>query len=92
MRKLIEMKVTTGASEGSVEITAVFDDSTYGVITVCYANECGEVICVYDGNVNTEDPGVGPLDEFANKHDAIESEYGDEFDFVFNVVSLVTAE
>lgn len=44
-----------------------------------------EKMFVYDGAVNTEDPGEGPVEEYESRGEAIKSEYGDLFESVFKL-------
>ena len=44
-----------------------------------------EKMFVYNGAVNTEDPGEGPMEEYETREEAIQSEYGNLFGTVFTL-------
>lgn len=73
----------------SAEIHAYFTEgeSDERKMTACYSCAGGidEVICVYDGDVNVEDPGEGPYDECDDRDSALKSEYGKIFKVLFDL-------
>jgi len=72
--------------EKCVDVFAYAKDGQFGEITVAY-ELCGadEQILVYDGRINTNDPGEGPLEEYGSREEAIGSERGECFRVVFDL-------
>lgn len=77
MRNISEIKVSTAKVNGEINVTVfVFaEDDKNGQFTVGYERGVSELMCVYDGHVNTEDPGTGPDEEYERFDQAVESEY-----------------
>lgn len=69
-----------------VSVYVFGENNTWGDITVAY-DRCGddESMFVYDGHINTSDPGEGPVEEYANRDDALGSEYG----WAFEIASFI---
>jgi len=68
-----------------VDIFAYAKGDGEGTVTIgCELGE-DEKMCVYDGVVNTEDPGEGPMEEYNNREDALVSKYGSMFKVLFNL-------
>lgn len=69
-----------------VDVFAYAKDAKYGDVTIAY-ELCGkdESALVYAGRINTEDPGEGPIEEYASRNDAIDGEYGKLFNIAITL-------
>lgn len=73
----------------AVEIHAYFMDGKdhEHKMTACYSGIGGsdDVICVYDGDVNVEDPGEGPYEEYSDRGDALKGDFSKIFAVLFDL-------
>lgn len=90
MKGIYEIKATAFETNGEkgVVVSATASNEQYGDITAGYEST-SKGIYVYAGLVDLEDPGEGPIDEFASRDEALASEYGDVFKAVFAVADMV---
>ena len=78
--------IYNGVKTKCVEIFAFAKDENDNAVTICCEMTGDEhLIFVYDGEINTSDPGEGPTEEYANREEALASEYGDLFKAVFDM-------
>ena len=91
MKKIYKLDATSndvifqGNETKSVEIFAYAEDNN-GKITIGYEMMGNEhQICVYDGEVNTSDPGEGPSEEYTGRNEALTSDYSDLFNAIFTL-------
>lgn len=79
-----------GNGTKNIEIYAFARDENNSEATLTYemvGNE--EQMFVYDGVINTEDPGEGPAEEYANRQEALSSEYGNLFKVIFDLTDNI---
>lgn len=96
MTKIRKMEVRTGALDGGadlIEIYAFAEDEAGKKATLAYELcETDETALVYDGWIVTSDPGVCPMDEYADRDEAIGGGYGAMFKTVFGLADGLKAE
>lgn len=91
MKKIYELNaqandvIFQGTPMKCVEVTAFASDGEENKATVTCEFMDKELIFVYDGEVNTQDPGEGPMEEYGSREEALASEYGEVFKIVFEL-------
>lgn len=76
-----------------VDVFAVACNEDGEEVTLCYEEGAGaNQIHVYDGRINMGDPGEGPIEEYADRGEALGSEYCRLFKVMFTLADgMVTA-
>lgn len=92
MMKVYELNATAndvifqGTKAKSIEVYAFASDENDKKCTVAYNLMADEQqMFVYDGAINTADPGEGPMEEYKSREEALTSEYGNLFESVFKL-------
>lgn len=87
------LEISANGSSNDVTVTAVFSADKFEEMTACYNKADGdEILCVYDGRINIEDPGIGPYDDYVNRAEAMSSEFGGVFSVMLGLADLVGVE
>lgn len=82
----INAKVIEVNGGNCVDVFAFSKDEEYNEVTLAY-ERCGtdEQIYVYAGRVNTEVPGWGTIEDYADREEAVGGRFGEVFRVVFDV-------
>lgn len=87
------LEINGNGNNFDVTVTAVFSSDKFEYMTACYNMSGGdEIICVYDGKINIEDPGIGPYEEYATREEALCSEFKGVFTVMFGLACSIGPE